>query len=155
MEPKRCEYCGKKLSPGRRSDARYCPTSRCRVGGYRERVLRGTHLNAPRTTYAARNPRGGAKVILRWQEEGLQLVKHPWCQARAEALAYKIMKNRCSDLRDQASERAKQTPEPDSTKEIVLGPFARITLSDRVKYVGLVLIPAECGGGAVLVTGKD
>lgn len=155
MEPRRCEYCGKKLSPRRRSDARYCPTSRCRVGGYRERALRGTLLNAPRALYAARNPKRGARVILRWQAEGLPLVNNPWCQARAETLAYKIMKQRCSELRDQASERTMKTEEPSNTKEIVLGPFSRITLTDKVKYVGLAMIPAECGGGAVLVTGKD
>ena len=48
-----------------------------------------------------------------------------------------------------------QSAEPSGTKETILGLYSRIALTDKVKYVGLAMIPAECGGGAVLVTGKE
>ena len=153
MEAKHCEYCGKKLSSRRRSDARYCPTSRCRVGGYRRRAAQnGTDTYAP---YNRRRPSRGTQVISRWQQAGMTLVPDPWCQAQAEKLAYELIERRCAERRREAADRLWKEHSPVGRKETIIGPGEPIVLPNKVRCVGLVLLPTECGGGAVLVTGTE
>lgn len=155
MEKRLCEYCGKKISSRRRADARYCPTSRCRVGGYRKRVQSGTYSTTTYVPYRQRGRNRGEQVIARWQEQGVEVVQDAWCQARAERLAYEIMERRCAERRQEAWAREWKESSPFGREEMILAPRERIQLSNKVRCVGLAVIPAECGGGAVLVTGIE
>lgn len=155
MDKKYCEYCGAKISSRRRSDARYCPTSRCRVGGYRQRAQRGSLSTESHAPYRRRSQRRAEQIITRWQDEGLDVVQDPWCQARAEKLAYELMESRCAERRREAWDREWKAHSPYGRDEKILGSSERIWISSKVHCVGLALIPAECGGGAVLVTGTE
>lgn len=152
MENRHCQYCGKKLSSRRRRDARYCPSSRCRVGGYRQRVKRGTNPAQHRTKEMQPGLKSNDRIIRRWQSTGQPVSGDAHCQARAEAAAYEVIARRFEDLRFEAMTRQCAARSPYEVSEVVVGPTERIYLPRNARCVGLALIRADCGGGAVLVT---
>lgn len=105
MENRQCQYCGKKLSSRRRQDARYCPTSRCRVGGYRQRVKRGTNPAQHHTQETQPGLKSIGRLVRRWQSTGQSVTEDAHCQARAEAAAYEVIARRFEDLRFEAVTR--------------------------------------------------
>lgn len=166
MAARRCWFCGKTLPRGLRSDAMYCPGSKCRVYAHRSRRLSGDDIPRKVITIPAMPLDSRARLTpqvlaylqgKRKQAKLPKLIQDPRLQAKAEERAYKIMRERLWAMAEAARDRAfsaewvvlsdREENEPKRNEQIKIPKDAT--------RIGLFVIPPDLGGGSVVLTGRN
>lgn len=165
MAARHCWQCSKTLPRHLRADALYCPGSKCRVYAHRSRKVSGEDIprrivvDLPSVSVNERQPitpQVLAQLQGKRKQAGLpKLIQDARLQAKAEEHAYKILRERLSDLREAARDRAwaAEWVVLSDQEEQELGRFDQIEIPETATRIGLFVIPPDLGGGSVVLTG--
>lgn len=168
MAARKCFYCAKSLPRELRSDARYCPGSRCRVYAYRRRQRLGAKLPATRRAVFLREssaepkPSTRSKVVDYLQKKRTQaklpkLVPDAYLQAEAEKQACEVMEEMIDKMESDARRRSYNAwgRWHFEREDQFVRSHTKININSTATHFGLALIPDELGGGIVVYTARS
>lgn len=168
MAARKCCYCSKPLPRELRSDARYCPGSRCRVYAYRKRQSLGAKLPPTRRAAflqqfsAEPKPSKRSAVVDYLQKKRTQaklplLVQDEYLQAEAEKQACEIMDDMINKMEFDARRRSYNAwgKWHFEQEEQFVHSHIKINISPKATHLGLAMIPDALGGGIVVYTARS